>query len=280
MSAIFKTEFPDYLICGEDKIMASTAKLVLLAIADHANDEGESAYPGMKKLGTKTGLSKSGIIKAIKCLKHNGLLLVAEEASKLGTNNYTIVTSCYPNLNPEIDDGTQGLLVHGVIQGGTQGTPPVVDSVDTNHPLIINNHPSEKIELPPGSDIGFFIAAGVPSEEIAKLDQKGAACKVKTDHFEREMGYNPLEWYGKKLERLRRFLDKQTLNDIKRFALWSKRDFSSFTPAKARQYPDQVIDLWPQACPPEDVSQVIPSEPERNYIPAPGFDNYLKGKKK
>jgi len=87
---------------------------------------------------------QSGIIKAIECLKHNGLLLVAEEASKLGTNNYTIVTSCYPNLNPEIDDGTQGLLVHGVIQGGTQGTPPVVDSVDTNHPLIINNHPSEE----------------------------------------------------------------------------------------------------------------------------------------
>ena len=99
MSAIFETEFPDYLTCGECRTKASTAKIVLLAIADHANDEGESAYPGLTRLEKKTGLSRQGIVDTLKVLVFNGLLLVADEPSKLNTNNYTVVTSAYPTLH-------------------------------------------------------------------------------------------------------------------------------------------------------------------------------------
>jgi hypothetical protein len=96
MSAIFETEFKDLplpLDCGEEKprlAKASSLKLVLLALADHANDEGESAYPGLTKLERKTGMSRQGVIDILSALRYNGLIDWKESASKLGTNNYTI----------------------------------------------------------------------------------------------------------------------------------------------------------------------------------------------
>ena len=137
MSAIFETEFPDFLInANGEKTKASTAKLVLLAIADHANDEGESAYPGLRRIERKTGLSRQGIIDTIDSLKFNGLLSVSDEPSRIGTNNYTIVTSAYPSLG-----GTPGVLVQWVVEGGQPTLPPPVNPLDHNHHLTIIKTP-------------------------------------------------------------------------------------------------------------------------------------------
>jgi hypothetical protein len=62
------------------------------------------------------------------------------------------------------------------------------------------------------------------------------------------MGYSPLAWSGR-LDRLRKFLLTKSTDEIRTFAAWSRKEFSTFTPAKARQFPDMVIDLWPQAFP-------------------------------
>ena len=90
MSAIFEAEFHDleYVKDGETrKAKASTAKLVLLAIADHANDEG-GAYPGYTRLETKTALSRQGLADTIDALEYNGLLTVDRKGSRLKTNDY------------------------------------------------------------------------------------------------------------------------------------------------------------------------------------------------
>ena len=62
MSAIFETEFRDLPDEEGNTTKGSTAKLVLLALADHANDEGEGAYPGLTKMERKTALSRQTII--------------------------------------------------------------------------------------------------------------------------------------------------------------------------------------------------------------------------
>jgi len=62
MSAIFETEFRDLQDSEGNTTKAATAKLVLLALADHANDEGEGAYPGLTKMELKTALSRPAII--------------------------------------------------------------------------------------------------------------------------------------------------------------------------------------------------------------------------
>jgi DNA-binding transcriptional MocR family regulator len=50
-----------------------TEKFVLLALADHAKDDG-TCWPGMKRLAEKTGFTRRTILNAIKSLGSKGLL--------------------------------------------------------------------------------------------------------------------------------------------------------------------------------------------------------------
>lgn len=94
--------------------------------------------------------------------------------------------------------------------------------------------------------LDWMIAAGVPSEEIARLSKEEQDSKAITDHYEREMGYNPLAWSGN-LERLKRFLLSKTPEEITAFAAWSKKPYSPLSPTQARKNPNLVIDCWPQS---------------------------------
>src|SRR5690554_6440930 len=51
-----------------------STKLVLLALADHANDDGTGARPGLSRLGVKTGLSRSSVQRALAHLEKHGLI--------------------------------------------------------------------------------------------------------------------------------------------------------------------------------------------------------------
>lgn len=92
MSLVFKAEIPDlpYEKDGEKRnAKASTVKLLLLAYADHANDEGEATYPGYDRLETKTALSRQGIADTLEAVKQNGFMEF-EGISKLNTKSYKI----------------------------------------------------------------------------------------------------------------------------------------------------------------------------------------------
>lgn len=144
MSAIFDTEFCDlptgeYTAEGKPKMAkASSCKIQMLAIADHANDEGEGSYPGLTKLEVKTGLSRQGVVDVQKALKFNGLLSVSDTPSKLGTNDYKVNLDCFPVIK---DPSQATLLVKPLDQSshltsGSQATlPAVVKPLDLKHPL-------------------------------------------------------------------------------------------------------------------------------------------------
>lgn len=132
MSAIFETEFRDLSDADGNVTKASTAKLVLLAMADHANDEGEGAYPGLTLMEKKTALSRQGVINTYRALKHNGIITLQEDKSKLGTNNYTINKNAFQRATY----GSQpSLLVNPVDQGSKPTLLGVVNPVDLNHTL-------------------------------------------------------------------------------------------------------------------------------------------------
>lgn len=87
-------------------------RLVLLAIADCANDEGEHAYPSIATLTSKAGIGESTTHRAIKALVDLGELRVTQNAGKRGTNLYAVImdagrggsqsdTPGGPNLGPE-----------------------------------------------------------------------------------------------------------------------------------------------------------------------------------
>jgi len=130
MSAIFRTEFRDIQDQEGNKTKASTAKFVCIALADHANDEGEGAYPSIGKLSLKTSLSRTAVINALDALKFNGVL-IANGPSKYDTINYTVNPSCF-------SQGSQpGVLVISVDPPSQPEILPPVNPVDPNHTLTI-----------------------------------------------------------------------------------------------------------------------------------------------
>ena len=58
----------------ENQDLSSTDKLIMLALTDHANDEGKSIYPSQYTLARKTGLTRPTINKHIQKLVDNGYL--------------------------------------------------------------------------------------------------------------------------------------------------------------------------------------------------------------
>ena len=90
-------------------------KLVLLALADHANDDGE-CYPSLRKIEAKTGLSKQGLINAIKRLMDLGLIEKQFRTRQDGgqtSNLYTltldgVVNEVYPPSQQDVPPQSTG----------------------------------------------------------------------------------------------------------------------------------------------------------------------------
>jgi DNA-binding MarR family transcriptional regulator len=58
----------------ENQELSSTEKLIMLALADHANDEGKSIYPSQDRVSRKTGLSRRTVNRTTKTLVDKGYL--------------------------------------------------------------------------------------------------------------------------------------------------------------------------------------------------------------
>jgi hypothetical protein len=97
MSLVFEYDMPELKTDDGKTVPDSTAKFVLLALADHCNDEGEGAYPGVKRICKKTSMSTQTVCNALNALRHNGYTTL-EGKSKADTNNYTINLSKFQPL--------------------------------------------------------------------------------------------------------------------------------------------------------------------------------------
>jgi hypothetical protein len=132
----------------------------------------------------------------------------------------------------------------GLNQGLNQVTSQVKTLPSNPKTKSISYEQEDKVNLLKNSP-DWMIAAGVPSEEIARVTSDISAAKKVTDCFEREMGYNPLNWDASgDWKSLKKFLLDKTPEQIKTFALWSKGQYSSLKPVKVRQYPRMAIDCW------------------------------------
>jgi hypothetical protein len=65
-------------------------KLVLLAMADHARDDGTGCYPSIGTLAEKASLSRRGTQKLVRRLELSGLITDTGKKSRLGTIEYAI----------------------------------------------------------------------------------------------------------------------------------------------------------------------------------------------
>ena len=70
--------------------LAPTQQLVLMAMADYANDDGGNCFPSQPRLAWKTGLSKSTIVRTIDILIAMRILLVVRPATNKAPARYQL----------------------------------------------------------------------------------------------------------------------------------------------------------------------------------------------
>lgn len=74
----------------EDGPEDRTETLVLLALADRANDDGGSCFPSIADVAQRSRLTRRGTQKVIRRLEDKGFLTVDENSGPGGTNNYQL----------------------------------------------------------------------------------------------------------------------------------------------------------------------------------------------
>lgn len=77
-------------------------RLVLLCIADHANDDGLEAFPSLARLARKTGMTERGVQKAIQSLVGLGELQVTMGGGRGRSNRYRVLMQT-PNVVPPLE---------------------------------------------------------------------------------------------------------------------------------------------------------------------------------
>jgi hypothetical protein len=87
-------------------------KLVLLAIADNADDNGANAWPSVATLSRKACVDSRTVQRTVKKLVHDGWLTVWPGAGPAGTNRYAI-------LMPTVDQvaAASARRVHKAVDG-------------------------------------------------------------------------------------------------------------------------------------------------------------------
>ncbi len=129
-------------------------KLVLLAYADHADDDGSSAYPSQARVSWKTGYSPRQVTRIVVKLIDKGYMEPTGETT-LGTIEYRIHLEKLPKLPPF--KSRKGVLVKKT-RTGTKVTDVLTGVPDTamaNDPSLLkeyNNGPEPELEKPRDSE--------------------------------------------------------------------------------------------------------------------------------
>jgi hypothetical protein len=112
-------------------------KAVLLAMADHGNDEGKSIYPAYQRLAWKCSMTERGVAKVIERLQSKNLVSVVRHGSGTVTNEYELNTEAIEaiSVNP------RGKLAStGVESGSTLPSNPVPPRIEPGSTESSYNH--------------------------------------------------------------------------------------------------------------------------------------------
>lgn len=190
-----------------------TDRLVLLAIADAANDHGAEAYPSMATLTKKTRLAERSVQRAIKRLSDLGELVVKPNAGPRGTNRYRITMtpgaeSPPPQSHPRPKDTPSGG------RGATESPDP--RHSDTGTPVTVTPEPSSTHPEP---------SEEPSSSEPASRPDVEAICLHLADWIERNGSKRPtITKAWRDAARLMLDRDDRTAEQVMRAIDWCQQD--------------------------------------------------------
>jgi hypothetical protein len=144
---------------------------IMLAMADHANDEGGSIFPSLERVAWKTGYKRGSVKRIVRELKVIGLLVIVKRASRHRPTEYRInwkvATKKTPYVagvkNNPLDIADEILEGTNNASGGTsetaRGYAPAVKGVHSYDPLTIIKPSINKPSNKPLSSHGEMCAA-------------------------------------------------------------------------------------------------------------------------
>ena len=123
MAAVF--ELPD---------MGPTHRLIMLALADHADDAGR-CYPSLDRLAKRTGLSLRAVRSNLRQLEADGQIRTDPQGGPKGCNLYYVTPQPRQEMPPAGD--APGISRRKPRQ---EMPPPPRQEVPPNHHITIKNH--------------------------------------------------------------------------------------------------------------------------------------------
>lgn len=201
-----------------EQALPPTSKLILMALADAASDEG-ICWPGIKTVARKCNVSARTVQRTIKVFVTTGVLMVEERRRPDGrqtSNSYMLALPQYPDKlsPPELrphgggDNGGAGRVTQLSHAGGDPAMSP-------QEPLLehINKPPLPQNGLGPGASIIFprkltvperesilRIAGQIPFHDLQQLVDELASAMAS----ENTIRTTPLRWFQGVLKRYAR----------------------------------------------------------------------------
>jgi DnaD/phage-associated family protein len=122
--------------------LSPAQKLVLLALADHANDSGNSIRPGVARLISKTSLSERAVRRALADLRSVGWIVVVKNSTNREPNHYRLNVE---KINVKEIRGARNAPqdksgVPEMHPGGARNAPLGVPEMHPNHHKPSKNH--------------------------------------------------------------------------------------------------------------------------------------------
>jgi len=159
---------------------------VLLAMADHADHDGEHIYPSISALAWKTGYSNRQVQRVIKALMDSGVIELTREANGYrSTNHYRIAWDKAPKKKPRDTRGdkmsTQTkargdiLARRGDIWVSPKPSIEQIHNTNTGIPKIVGT-----ISLPP-DPLGDELNSPIDNKLLAKAQQAKATANLSAE---------------------------------------------------------------------------------------------------
>lgn len=126
----------------ESETLGPTQRLIMLALADHADDEGR-CYPSIARLCQRTGLSERAVRNNLRKLEEQGYLHTEKGVGRGGTSLYSVSA----NPSPDVVKGAGDAPFDGPEKG--QEVPPAANAPRQQVPKKGHLVPKKGQEVPP-----------------------------------------------------------------------------------------------------------------------------------
>lgn len=231
--------------------LPTSEKMILLVIADHADEYGGNAWPSIATIARKSSMGERQVQRYVKSLVERGLLSCEKQAG--GTwdmspdkrpNRYTVNISRVTSMSPRLTCGATSTTPRGVTSGAERGDTHDASGVT---PMTPNPYIEPSIQNRP-EIMSDAVASDLMPSTLAQsphLDDARRLCQLLADLMVANGVKRPTittTWIGE-MDRLMR-LDDRSPEQVEATIRWSQNsDFwkaNIHSPTKLRAKYDQL----------------------------------------